>query len=338
MTAGSAKRELGRGEKVLPGLWRLRLPLPWPGIPHCNAWAIQSGDGLMLVDCGMYLEAEHDQPSSLSQLERALAQVGQRLDRVSRLVITHAHSDHWGQAAPVLERSGCELWMHPNHRHGSEVVKDRQSMNSHRLEIARAGGVPERVLISYAERTRDLPSGVAAVVEPDRLLVAGTTLSSDLGEWHVYETPGHAPSHVCLYQPQRRILISGDHLLGRISLYYDYGWTPDPVAEYLHSLDVVEGLDARLCVSGHGRPFTDVHAHIVATRALVIERLEAAHAALDGRPRTALELVPMVYGEQLTPQTASTRLTETLCLLQHLENHGRAVRESDGVTERFRKP
>ena len=65
-------------------------------------------------------------------------------------------------------------------------------------------------------------------------------IETDLGIWKVYETPGHAPSHVCLFQPERRLLISGDHLLGRVSLYYDYGYTPDPVAEFVSSLSVVE--------------------------------------------------------------------------------------------------
>ena len=53
----------------------------------------------------------------------------------------------------------------------------------------------------------------------------------------MYETPGHAPSHVVLHQPERRLLLSGDHVLGRISLYFDHGWTPDPVGEFLASLD-----------------------------------------------------------------------------------------------------
>ena len=91
------------------------------------------------------------------------------------------------------------------------------------------------------------------------------------------ETPGHAPSHVCLHQPERRLLISGDHLLGRVSLYFDYGHTPDPVGEFLRSLDVVERLDARLCLAGHGRPFTDVAGHIGANR-------DARRRAPGGRP------------------------------------------------------
>ena len=105
------KRELGRGERVVPGVWRLRLPLPWPGVPHCNAWALAAGDGIVLVDTGMH------EPGSLGHLERALAQCNLRLEHVRLLVCTHAHADHYGQAATVMERSGCELWMHPNHEH-----------------------------------------------------------------------------------------------------------------------------------------------------------------------------------------------------------------------------
>ena len=118
------------------------------------------------------------------------------------------------------------------------------------------------------------------------------------------ETPGHAPSHVCLFQPERRILISGDHLLGRISLYYDYGWTPDPVGEFLRSLDAVEALRPapRLCLAGHARPFTDVQAHIEANRELVAQRVGATAVAIESQPLTAYEVVPLVHGERRGPR------------------------------------
>ena len=153
-------------------------------------------------------------------------------------------------------------------------------------------------------------------------------MNSDLGAWLVIETPGHAPSHVCLFQPERRLLISGDHLLGRISLYYDYGYTPDPVGEFLHSLDAVEAFGARLALPGHGRTFADVDAHIEGNRALVHERLEALMGALRERgPITAFDAVPHQYGEEPTAATASWWLQETLCYLRHLEATGRAARE-----------
>jgi glyoxylase-like metal-dependent hydrolase (beta-lactamase superfamily II) len=315
------QREIGRGERVLPGLWRLRLPLPWPGVPHCNAWALAAGSGVVLVDTGMH------EPGSMAHLELALHQVRLRLEHVRLVACTHAHADHFGQAAPIVERAGCELWMHPNHEHAKRPLSAPQDAVTRRLEIARQSGVSEAALALYAERAKDLPSGIAAWHEPERSLVAGVEIDTDLGTWTVYETPGHAPSHVCLFQPDRRLLISGDHLLGRISLYFDYGWTPDPVGEFLRSLDVVEELDARLCVAGHARPFTDVGAHIAANRKLVHERLEAVLAALETGPRTVVEIVPEVYGEPLTELNASWRLSEALCYLTHLEVEGRVTCE-----------
>src|SRR5881398_1398858 len=111
MATARRRRELGRGERVLPGVWRLRLPLPWPGVPHGNAWALARGDGIVLVDTGL-----HD-AGSMGNLERALDQVGLHLELVRLIVCTHAHADHFGQAASIKRRAGCEVWMHPNHEH-----------------------------------------------------------------------------------------------------------------------------------------------------------------------------------------------------------------------------
>jgi glyoxylase-like metal-dependent hydrolase (beta-lactamase superfamily II) len=151
----------------------------------------------------------------------------------------------------------------------------------------------------------------------------------------VHETPGHAPSHVCLFQRERRLLISCDHLLGRVSLYYDFGHTPDPAGEFLHSLDVVDALDARLCLPGHGRTFTDVRAHVEANRSAVGERLEKVRAVIgaDG-PLTAYDAVPRIYGEPVTPMNANWWLAETLAYLRHLEVAGEAERIA-GEPERW---
>lgn len=304
---------------MIPGIWRLRLPLPWPGVPHCNAWALAAGDGIVLVDCGMH------EPGSLAHLERAMDQVNLRLEHVRLLVCTHAHSDHYGQAATVIERSGCEFWMHPNHDHMLRTAEDPDAALDRRIEVARASGVPEAALELF-ERRRGEQYGVAGIVEPDRDLVEGVTVSTDLGRWQAIETPGHAPSHVCLYQAEHRILISGDHLLGRVSLWFDHGYSPDPAGEFLHSLDKVERLTARLCLSGHGRTFTDVKAHIDANRALVGSRLDRIRAALAEGPITAFELIPRVFDGALTPLSGAWWLNETLVYLEHLQLLGEAER------------
>jgi glyoxylase-like metal-dependent hydrolase (beta-lactamase superfamily II) len=329
MPEANRKREVGRGERVLPGVWRLRLPLPWPGVPHCNAWALAAGDGIVLIDTGMH------EPGSLGHLERALAQVNLNLDLVRLLVCTHAHSDHYGQAATIVERTGCELWMHPNHDHMLAAARDPEAAFDRRIEVARQSGVPEEPLQRYAEQRRGQNYGIAGIVEPQRNLVPGVEVHTDLGTWGVYETPGHAPSHVCLYQEERRILISGDHLLGRVSLYYDYGYSPDPAGEFLHSLDLVQELDARLCLAGHGRTFTDVQAHIDANRTLVRDRLARVEEVIREQPgQTAFEAIPQVYGSAITPMNANWWLSETLSYLTHLEVTGRLARV-DGTPERW---
>jgi glyoxylase-like metal-dependent hydrolase (beta-lactamase superfamily II) len=323
-----SRREQGRGERVLPGLFRLRLPLPWPGVPHCNAWAVASGDGFVLFDTGM------QEPESLFHLERALAMCNLRIEQARLVVCTHAHTDHCGQAPTILERAGCELWMHPNHEHLNRMIEDPEAVSARRLEIARQSGVPEEPLRRYAAERSGRGSGIAGPIEPDRDLITGMGVVTDLGEWIVYETPGHSPSHVCFFQPERRLLVSGDHLLGRISLYFDYGYSPDPVGEFLSSLDVAERLGARLCLAGHGRTFTDVHAHIQGNRALVRERLQAVHQALAGKSLTVFEIVPHVYGDSLSQQNAHWLLSKILCYLTHLQALGK-VHRIDGEPERW---
>jgi glyoxylase-like metal-dependent hydrolase (beta-lactamase superfamily II) len=324
----TGRGELGRGERILPGVYRLRLPLPWPGVPHCNAWALSSGDGFVLVDTGMH------NSESMSQLEGALAMCGLHLEEASLVVCTHAHSDHCGQAVPIAERAGCELWMHPSHELMNRLVEDPEAVLARRLEVARQSGVPEEPLRRYAAQRGSSDPGIIGPLKADRELLDGVRVQSDLGEWVAYETPGHAPSHVCLFQPERRLLISGDHLLGRISLYFEYGYSPNPVGEFLTSLDVVERLGARLCLAGHGRTFTDVHAHIHGNRALVEEHLYKVLQAVAGTELTAFDLVGSIYGEALSQQNGQWLLSQTLGYLTHLESTG-GVKRIPGEPERW---
>jgi glyoxylase-like metal-dependent hydrolase (beta-lactamase superfamily II) len=288
-------------------------------VPHVNAWAIASGGGVVLIDTGL------DEPGALGQLERALGQAGLRLEHVRLLVCTHAHSDHYGQAGPIVDAAGCELWMHPNHQHGTRAAVDPEGRLRARIEVARQSGVPEEGLRLYEERVKGQRSGIARVVEPDRDLLPGVEVETDLGTFQVYETPGHAPSHVCLHQPDRGVLISGDHLLGRVSLYYDYGWTPDPAGEFLASLDTVAELESSLCLAGHARPFRDVKEHIDANRREVHERIDRVRGAIADGAKTPFEVVPILLGDpNPSPMMINWGLSETLCYLRYLEQREKA--------------
>ncbi len=319
---------MGRGERVIPGVWRLRVPLPWPGVPHGNAWAVAAGDGIVLFDCGL------GGRGPVRDLERALAQVGWQVEDVRLIVCTHAHTDHCGGAFALQERTGCELWIHPRHEHLTKRLDDPEATLLRQLEVARASGVPEEPLRAWAERQRGSDTGMSGPLEPARDLVDGVEVETDLGTWRVIETPGHAPSHVVFHLPERRLLISGDHVLGRISLYFDRGFSPDPVGEFLASLDRVAELDVRLTLAGHARPFTDLRGHVDGNRVLIARRLDALRGALAGREATAFELLPDVFADEYDPARAQRLLVELLAHLDHLEVRGEALR-GPGDPERW---
>jgi len=310
-------------------VWRLRLPLPWPVVPHVNAYAIAAGSGVVLVDTGLA------GPGALGQLERALDQANLKLEHVRLLVCTHAHADHYGLAGPIVDAAGCELWMHPNHAHTTSAAADPDRMLERRIEVALHSGVPAAALEQYREARRGQGMGIERVVLPDRHLLPGVEVETDVGVFGVHETPGHAPSHVVLHEPESGLLLSGDHLLGRISLYYDYGYTPDPAGEFLNSLDVVDALDASLCLSGHGRPFRDVRAHVQGNRQRVAERMERVRAALAGGPCTPFDTVPrLMESDDLNPMMINWGLSEALCYIRHLEVQGQ-IERVDGEPERW---
>jgi glyoxylase-like metal-dependent hydrolase (beta-lactamase superfamily II) len=322
----SGKAEAPRTEKVLPGIWRLRLPLPWPGVPHGNAWAIECDGGVVMFDTGI------GGMGKLRQLDLALAQAGPGfgVEDVRLVVCTHSHTDHYGLAGAICERAGCELWMHPRWEHVRLLADDPEAALEARIEVARQSGVSPAALERYRERRGDEETGIDVLKEPDRELVPGVEVETDLGAWQVVETPGHAPSHVVLHQPERRLLISGDHLLGRTVLFFDYGHSPDPVGEFCASLDRVEPLAVDLVLPGHGRTFRDPEAKIAESRRQVEELLGKVRAALGGGERTAFEIVAEILGPDNVNSPASAWVLQiVLSCLDHLAIDGE-VEQIDG--------
>jgi len=327
----SSRDELGRGERVLPGVWRLRLPLPWENSPHGNAYAVSAGDGIVLVDTGYAGE------DGTRQLEFALAQVGWELGDIRLVVCTHTHADHYGLAGPILDATGCELWMHSAWAHVRPMVEDPVGTVESRLELARRGGVPEPVLESFRAARAEAGTGIARIVEPDRVLGEGDEVETDHGSWRVVETPGHAPSHIVLHQPDSGLLISGDHLGGKIFLFFDYGHTPDPVGEYLGSLDRVEALDTGLCLPGHGRSYRDVPGKVRVYREEVLKQIGRVRDALGDEPRSPFEVIQsFVGGAELGPGTFGYAMQMVMSYLDHLTIIGDAVRDDDRDVHRWR--
>jgi glyoxylase-like metal-dependent hydrolase (beta-lactamase superfamily II) len=324
--------ESPRAEKVLPGIWRLRLPLPWPGVPHGNAWAVAADGGIVLFDTGIGGKGR------MRQFDLALGHAGFDLGDVKLLVCTHSHTDHYGLAAPIVDTAGCELWMHPKWEHVRLLADDPAAALEQRLEVARQSGVPLAGLERYREsRSEDDDNGIDAIAAPDRELLPGVEVETDLGTWQVHETPGHAPSHVVLHQPESKLLISGDHLLGRSVLFFDHGHSPDPVGEFLASLDEVEPLDVNLCLPGHGRPFRDPAAKIAEARRQVGELLGKTRDALGEGEKTGFEIVAEIVGaDNVNTPVSAWVLQIVLSCLDHMAILGEVAKAAGTDPQRWR--
>jgi glyoxylase-like metal-dependent hydrolase (beta-lactamase superfamily II) len=307
--------------EVAPGLWRLRLPLAWEAINHVNAYLIE-GDALTLVDCGTAGHA-----TCAEALEVAVGTTGHALEDVGTLVLTHIHSDHMGLAQHVLERSGAELWAHPDDAHFYDAVNATERIISARERRARQEGVPEHRLEPFRTADEELQGALGPV--EGHALVNGVTLASGIGELEVHETPGHAPSHVFLIQRESGVAIVGDLICPAFVPWLDYGYSADPLAETFASLDILEALDPSLSLPGHGRPIEATRATIQDTRDGFAQRLTDTRRALAQGPAGAYELTVRIWGEEPDLQ-ATGHMTELLSYLRYLRGLGEITRITAG--------
>jgi glyoxylase-like metal-dependent hydrolase (beta-lactamase superfamily II) len=310
--------------EVLPGLWSVRVPLVWPGISHVNVVVVENeGPGVMLVDCGTAGDE-----TCWEALVHGLDGTGHAMEDVTDLVVTHAHSDHFGLAARVVAESGCTMWMHPAHEAFTDAARDPGRIHAARGRRARAEGVPEEALPMYADTGEETDFALWPL-PAFRELHAGMELPSGLGPWEVLETPGHSPSHVSLYQRERRLLLLGDLVSRIFAPWYDYGYTADPVAELSGSLDLIAELDVELALPGHGRPISgeDLTGIIAMHRHEIAHRLELVEAEVAREPGPAYEIGLRAFGPESTGMAEVGRLQEAMACLRHLRLQGRVQRE-----------
>lgn len=306
---------------LMPGLWQLRLPTPWNGLSHANAFVLElGGGGIALVDCG-----GGGHPSAWRALCAGLAEIGRSVREISQLIITHYHSDHAGAAALIVAESGCRVAGHPATGHAFEAWESPRRAYEGRRELARRDGIPADLLHAFATVEEEL-TGFEGPVAPDDPLTDGVRLSTALGEWEVLETPGHSPSHVCLFQRDQHLLIAGDLIAPTFVPYFDLGHTEDPAGETIASLGRASALGARRAFPGHGRVIENVEDVLRAHIAEMERLISTQEDALDSTPKTVFEVLRALHPNLSDPIALVWRWCETGAGLRHLALSGRAQR------------
>jgi len=329
--------------EIVPGIHQLKLPvLVLNGeLSDVNAYLIRGDEGWLLVDTGW--NTRH----TFAALERQMKDIGARFDEISQIIITHFHPDHYGLAGKVKELSNATVALHQIER---DFIYSRYvSMDDLMAETAgwlRLHGVPEDELPRLQRASVEVSKYVLPIA-PEISLQGGERIHHGPFEFEVVWTPGHSPGHICLYEPERRVLLSGDHLLPTIftnvSLHPQSG--ENPLGDYLRSLEVIEGLEIDLVLPAHEHAFTLAGERIREVRQHHEERKAAILQVLKSGAWTAYEVslrIPWIVNGvtmsfvELSALDKRLAVTSALAHLEPLCIEGEAERLRQGGSVRYR--
>jgi glyoxylase-like metal-dependent hydrolase (beta-lactamase superfamily II) len=331
----------GTTQEVAPGVRWLRMPLPF-ALDHINLWLLrdrQDGiDGWSVVDCGVANEATR------AAWEQVFATGLDGLP-VLRVIVTHMHPDHIGLAHWLCERwhtkeRECRLWMSATDWNAARISSQSTTGfggDAAARFFARHGLVDPDSLAKVRARSNYYAGMVPAVPPRFRRLMDGMVLDIGGRAWRCIAGYGHAPEHIALHCAQTGVLISGDMVLPRISTnvsVIDLEPEADPLPLYLRSLDRLRELPAgTLVLPSHGKPFRGLHERIAQLHAHHDERLAEVLAACAAAPRSAAELIPVLFKRVLDLHQTTFAIGEAIAHVHALANQGRlrAVPGADGV-------
>jgi glyoxylase-like metal-dependent hydrolase (beta-lactamase superfamily II) len=344
LVAVSAQRWTEPGaHPVVPGVFRLPLPLPGDGLRAVNVYAMEDGDGVVLIDAGWHREDSWD------QLDRGLRQMGAVIGDVRKVLVTHIHHDHYGQAPRLRDAAGAVVVLGRGEQRSFEAITASGQSAAHADRIARLvqnGGAELLAEIDALEGA--FPSGATrghAIWEPPDVWAAeGSPIELTDRVLDPIETPGHTRGHLTFFDRERGLLFAGDHVLPHITPSLGLEPFADglPLVDFILSLLHVRDLPARAVLPAHGDVFTDLPGRVEALLDHHATRLAACVGAVRSRERTAFEVAELLPWTRR--QTAFNDLDlfnrllavgETAAHLDLLVIQGSLSAREDGAVRRY---
>lgn len=312
-------------EQIRPGLWSI--PVPWPrsSLRYTLAYLLDCRGGIALIDSGWPTE------QGWAALVGGIRQTGHDLAEVRHVLVTHAHPDHLGMAGHVRGVSGAQVGMHPAERAtlGSagkpewrrrlgDWLRSRGAPGDEAAELLdhMAGAAERHALLAYPDidiEDGDLPLGASSAIR---------------AVW----TPGHTPGHLCFYDEERNVLLTGDHVLPRITPHIGLpaGTHGDPLGDFQASLRALIRYDPAEVLPAHEYRFAGLGARIEAllqhhrARLAEIEHVVACDPGLSTWT-VAEELTWSRGWEQTRGSMRHAAVSETWAHLVYLQARGRVI-------------
>ena len=308
-------------EEILPNLYLIKIPLPGSPLGWVNSYVIKGLDRNLIIDTGL------NRRECLEAMQAGLGEIEVDLKRTD-FYITHMHADHIALAPRLVENNSTIYINRPDKEYmdnwaGWEVITGFASLNgfpANELQAALSNHP------GYKYGTDVIPEA-SAVEEGDTFRYGGYC-------FRAIATPGHTRGHTCLYEPAKKVLVSGDHILFDITPNITC-WTREenPLKSYIASLDKIYGLDVDLVLPGHRRVLGNCRSRITELKRHHRSRLEEALSILRQGPKSAYEVASRMTWDincdswEAFPASQKWFATaEAIAHLRYLEDSGQVVR------------
>ncbi|HRE44384.1 MAG TPA: MBL fold metallo-hydrolase, partial [Terricaulis sp.] len=315
-----------------PGVYWVRMRLPF-ALQAINLWLIEDGDGWTIVDTGIALEESRE-------FWRKIFDEVLQGKPVTRVICTHMHPDHIGLAGWICRKYGAQLWMSRlEYVTGRMLVADtgRQAPEEG-VRFYRGAGWEEADIERYKKRFGGFGQAVSRVPEAYHRLNDGDVIEIGARPWRIITGNGHSPDHVCLWQEELKLFISGDQVLPRISSNVSVFPTEpeaDPLTDWIESCKKLRAAIPNdvLVLPAHNEPFYGLHErldHLIDGHEKALARVLSR---LAQEPRRAVDLFGALFARKIGSDLIGMATGEAIAHANCLIGRGlaRAVTDEAGV-------
>ncbi len=297
------------------------------GLPYVLPYMVKSGGDTMLIDCGWNTD------DAYGALEEGMKEHGSHPTEIKDLFITHVHPDHYGMSGRLKRLCDCQVILHEE---DAKVIVSRylspKSLTEDMGKFMQLNGVPALDSPQMSQGSMGMLDRVSPV-PADRELKGGEILHVGEFYFEVIWTPGHSPGHICLYEPNYKVLFTGDHVLPTITPNVSIHTQThgSPLGDYMRSLEKLEKLDVKYILPAHEFEITDLPKRLREIEVHHVERLEEMRKCVDSGGSTAWDVAGRVKWAtgmltDFEPFMQRAAVGETLAHLEYLWEQGQLAK------------
>jgi glyoxylase-like metal-dependent hydrolase (beta-lactamase superfamily II) len=315
--------------EIFPGVYQLKFNIPNSSLGHIACYLLSGKQGWILIDTAWDTEEAFD------SLMEQLRQAGIDLRDIAYILMTHTHPDHFGLAGRIKRLTSAKIAYHYLEK---AMVESRyvhlDEFQKTMGELLHSHGVPAISLPKLQAAFKDILQ-YASATWPDQMLYGGERFSNGSFELQAICTPGHSPGHLCFYEPAKKLLFTGDHILPVTTPHvnFDTHYGINPLGDYIYSVKQLEKLPVQLVLPAHEHIFKGLGERVREILSHHEERMKTLQEIISKEAKSAWTVstkfywhIPGMTWDQMPPIFHYLAITEMLAHLELLSIEGKAER------------